>query len=149
MKKLLAILAGATLLLTACANDGPSASDDPKAALVEALRDLSESDGLTQTIRLQSDTDSLVAAGEGDLDAETAQKILDSNIVVSALQAEDPEEAESQILVTIAGNEDLEIRFVAGDLYFRADIDSLLETFGQDPAQLQTAIGQFKDQPGL
>lgn len=149
MKKLLVILAGATLLLTACADNPPSASDDPTAALVDALKNLSESDGLTQTIRLQSDTDSLVAAGEGDIDAETAEKILDSSITVSALQAENPEDAASLILVTIAGNEDLEIRFVEGDLYFRADIESLLETFGQDPAELQTAISQFEGQPGL
>ena len=149
MKKLLALLAGATLLLAACADNPPSASDDPKAALVDGLRNLSESDGLTQTVRIQSDTDSLVAAGEGDIDAETAQKILDSNIVVSALQAENPEDAASLILVTIAGNEDLEIRFVEGDLYFRADIESLLETFGQDPAELQTVIDQFEGQPGL
>jgi hypothetical protein len=149
MKKLLAVLAGATLLLSACADNGPSASDDPKAALVDALKGLSESEGLTQTIRLESDTASLVAASEGDLDEETAQKILDSNIVVSALQAEKPEDAASQILVTIAGNEDLEIRFVDGNLYFRADVGSLLETFGQDPAQLDMVIGQVQGQPGL
>lgn len=149
MKKLLAILAGATLLLSACADNGPSASDDPKGALVDALRTLSESEGLTQTIRLQSDTDSLVATGEGDIDAGTAQKILDSSITVSALQADNPEDAASLVLVTIAGNEDLEIRFVEGDLYFRADIESLLETFGQDPAQLDAAISQFQGQPGL
>ena len=149
MKKLLAILAGATLLLSACADNAPSASDDPKGALVDALRNLSESEGLTQTIRLQSDTDSLVATGEGDIDAETAQKILDSSITVSALQADKPEDAASLILVTIAGNEDLEIRFVEGDLYFRADIESLLETFGQDAAQLDAAISQFQGQPGL
>lgn len=149
MRKLLAILAGTTLLLSACADSPPAASDDPKGALVDALRNLSESDGLTQTIRLESDTDSLVAAGEGDIDAETAQKILDSSIVVSALQADKPEDAASLMLVTIAGNEDLEIRFVEGDLYFRADIESLLETFGQDPAELQTAISQFEGQPGL
>ena len=149
MKKLLAILAGATLLLSACADNGLSASDDPKGALVDALRTLSESEGLTQTIRLQSDTDSLVATGEGDIDAETAQKILDSSITVSALQADNPEDAASLILVTIAGNEDLEIRFVEGDLYFRADIESLLETFGQDAAQLDAAISQFQGQPGL
>lgn len=149
MKKLLAILAGATLLLSACADNSPSASDNPKGALVDALRTLSESEGLTQTIRLQSDTDSLVAASEGDVDAETAQKILDSNIVVSALQADNPEDAASLILVTIAGNEDLEVRFVEGDLYFRADIESLLDTFGEDPAELQAAISQFQGQPGL
>ena len=149
MKKLLAICAGATLLLSACAGSGTSASDDPKAALIEALRGLSEADGLTQTIRLESDTDSLVAAGEGDIDDETAAKILDSSIVVSATQAENPEDATSQIIVNIAGNDDLEIRFVEGDLYFRVDIESLLETFGQDPSQLEAVIGQVGGQPGL
>lgn len=150
MRKLLALFAASMLLLAACAGeDSPSASDDPKAALTDALRALTEADGLTQTLRLQSDTDSLVAAGEGDLDAEAAEKILDSSVSISATQADNPEDATSQILVTIAGNDDLELRFVDGNLYFRADVGSLLETFGQDPAQLDAVVGQLQGQPGL
>lgn len=149
MRKLLAMCAGATLLLSACAGNEPSASDDPKAALIEALRGLTEADALTQTLRVESDTDSLVAATEGDIDAETAAKLLDSSVVISATQAENPEDAASQIIVNIAGSEDLEVRFVEGDLYFRVDIQSLFETFGQDPAELQAVIGQFEGQPGL
>jgi hypothetical protein len=150
MKKLLALFAASLLLLAACAGeDSPSASDDPKAALTDALRALAEADGLTQTLRLQSDTDSLVAAGEGDIDEDTAGKILDSSVSISATQADNPEDATSQILVNIAGNDDLEVRFVDGNLYFRADVESLLETFGQDPAQLDAALAQVEGQPGL
>jgi hypothetical protein len=150
MRKLLAVLAGTTLLLAACAGtENTSASDDPKGALVDALRNLTEAEGLTQTIRVESDTDSLVALGDGDLDAETADKILDSSITASGTQAENPEDSSSQILVTIAGNEDLEMRFVEGDLYMRADIASILETFGQDPAELEAMAGQLQAQPGL
>lgn len=150
MKKLLALFAASLLLLAACASeDAPSASDDPKAALTDALRALAEADGLTQTLRLQSDTDSLVAAGEGDIDEDTAGKILDSSVSISATQADNPEDATSQILVNIAGNDDLEVRFVDGNLYFRADVPSLLETFGQDPAQVDAALAQVEGQPGL
>ena len=150
MKKTLAVLAGAFLLLTACADSNePSASDDPQGALVSALRGLLESDALTQTITIQSDTDSMVALGEGSIDAETADKILSSSIQVSATQADNPEDASSLVLVNIAGNDDLEVRFVEGDLYLRADIASILETFGQDPSQLDAITSQVEGQAGF
>lgn len=149
MKKLLAVFAGGVLLLSACAGTGTSVSDDPKGALVDALRALTEADALTQTLRIESDTDSLVALGEGDIDADTAGKILDSSLVVSAEQAEKPEDSASQVIVNIAGNDDFEMRFVEGDLYLRANIESIMETFGQDPAQLEAIAGQMQGQPGL
>lgn len=150
MKKTLAVLAGAFLLLTACTNNNePSAVEDPKGALVSGLRSLLESETLTQTITVQSDTASLVALGEGDIDEETAGKILSSSVQVSATQADNPEDASSLILVNIAGNDDLEVRFVEGDLYLRADVASILETFGQDPSQLDAITSQVQGQAGF
>ena len=149
MKKILVVLASATLLLSACAGASTSSSDDAKGTLVDALRSLLESESLTQTITVESDAESLSALSEGDIDAETAEKILDSSITASATQAEDPADAASIMLVNIAGTDALEMRFVDGDLYARVEVASLLETFGEDPAQLDALTAQVKGQPGF
>ena len=149
MKKILAVLVGTTLLLSACAGGGEDVAADPKAALVEALRGLLETEALTQTLSIDSDTDSMVALGEGGIDEDTAAKILDSSLSVSAVQAENPEDASSQIVLTLAGSPDLEMRFVSGDLYLKADVAHIMETFGQDPAELQTIASQTAGQPGF
>lgn len=149
MKKALAALAGTILLLSACAGSGSSASDDPKGALIDALRGLLETDAITQTITVDSDTASLVAVSDGDIDEETAQKILDSSLTASGRQAEDPEDASSQVILNVAGTEALEMRFVAGDLFVRVEVADLLETFGEDSAELDALSAQIKGQKGF
>ena len=149
MKKILVVLASATLLLSACAGASTSSSDDAKGTLVDALRSLLGSESLTQTITLESDAGSISALSEGDIDAETAEKILDSSITASATQADDPADAASITLINIAGTDALEMRFVDGDLYARVELASLLETFGEDPAQLDALTAQVKGQPGF
>ena len=150
MKKILGVLVGATLLLSACAGSGDSStSEDPKGALVDALEGLLETEALTQTLSVQSDTDSLVALGEGSIDEDAAAKILDSSLVVSAVQGANPAEAKSQIVFNLAGSPDLEIRLVDGDLYLRADVAHIMETFEQDPAQLDAVVTQVQGQPGF
>ena len=149
MRKILAALLGTTLLLSACAGNSTSSSDDPKGALVDALRGLLESEALTQTITLDSDAASLAAVSDGDINAEIAEKILDSSITTSATQAEDPADASSVTLINIGGTDAIEARFVAGDLYARVDVASLFETFGEDPAQLDALTAQVKGQPGF
>ena len=149
MKKILVTVAAVALVLTACSEDPGSSSDDAKGTLVDSLEALLEADALTQTISIQSDTDSLVALGEGDIDEETADKILDSSVTASAVQAENPEDASSQVVLNLAGNDALEIRFVAGDLYVRADVAGILETFGQDPAQLDALTSQVEGRQGF
>lgn len=152
MRKLLSCLIGTTLLLTACSS-GPGGTDpgeDPKAALIEAFRALSEADGITEEISLQSTPESLIAASEGGLNEDTAGKILDSSIVVSAKNTgNDVAKAESSILVRVAGNDDLELRIVDNSLYIRADIKNILETFGQDPSQADAFASQAQGQPGF
>ena len=149
MKKIFAVLFGTILILSACAGDSTSSSEDPKGALVDALRGLLQSDALTQTITLDSDADSLAAVSDGDINADIAEKILDSSITTSATQAENPEDAASLTVVTIAGTDAIEARFVDGDLYARVDVASLFETFGEDPAQLEALTAQVKGQPGF
>lgn len=149
MKKALAALAGTILLLSACAGSGSSASDDPKGALIDALRGLLETDAITQTITVDSDTASLVAVSDGDIDEETAQKILDSSLTASGQQAEDPEDASSQVILKVAGTEALELRFVAGDLFVRVEVADLLETFGEDSAELDALGAQIEGQKGF
>ena len=148
MKKTLVALAVALFVFASCADQGASGADS-KESLIGALRSLLESEAMTQTMSVESDTDSLMALGEGDIDEETAQKILDSSVVVSATQAENPEDATSLVVVNIAGSDDVELRFVEGDFYLRADVPNLMETFGQDPAQLDALSAQVQGQPGF
>lgn len=149
MRKLLVTLAAAMLLLTACADGGTSASDNPKGALTEALRSLLESDAYTQTITVDSDTASLVALGDGDIDEAMAQKILDSSVTASGRMADNPADAASELLVNIAGSDVLEMRFVGGDLYLRVDVATLFETFGEDPSEISALTSQVRGQPGF
>lgn len=148
MKKACAVIASALLLGTACAGSG-SGSGDPEGSLIDALEALLQTDAYTQTITFQSDADSLVALSEGDLDEGSATKILDSSIVISAAEADDPADATAEVIFNIAGTNSLEIRFTEGHLYLRADVAHLLETFGEDPAQLDTIAREVQGQPGL
>ena len=151
MRKLLSCLIGTTLLLAACSSaPGTDPEEDPKAALIEAFRALSEAEGVTEEFSLQSTTESLVAVSEGGLDEETAGKILDSSIVVSTRNTgNDVAKAESSILVRVAGSDGLELRIVDNSLYVRADIKHILETFGQDPNQADAFASQAQGQPGF
>ena len=148
MKKLFAPI-GAAILLAACAGTGTSPSENPKGSLVEALRALLETNAYTQTITVDSDTDSLVALGKGDISEETAAKILDSSLTASAQAAENPEEAASQVVLAIAGDDVFEMRFVDGDLYLRADVAALFETFGEDPSEIDALTAPVRDRPGF
>jgi hypothetical protein len=154
MKKLIALLIGCLLVLSACSADvtATDAEDDPEGALVEALRSLSEADASTLAITVSSTPESLVALVEGSGDAlseEDANKILTSSLVVSGTRAEEITEANSQVLLNIAGSEVLELRVVENNLYVRVDAPALLETLGQDPAQLDQIVTQTAGQPGF
>jgi len=147
LRKALVGFATALLVLSGCADTG--SAQDAKATLVEGLRNLLQADAFTQTIAVRSDVDSVVALGEGDIDEKTAAKILDSSITASGVQADDPAEASSLVVVNVAGRDDLEMRFVEGDLFMRADIGHLLETFGEHGAQLHALTAQVQGQPGF
>ncbi len=143
----LAALSAAMLITVGCTGDDTAVNT--KATLVDALRNLLATKSYTQTITLQSDTASLVALGDGDINEETAQTILDSSIVSSATQADNPEDAVSEAVVNIGGDSAVEVRFVEGDLYFRADVRGLIDTFGGDPAEVDMLVAQARRQRGF
>jgi len=148
MRKALAALVIGLVALSACAGQTGS-SDDPKATLVEGLRRLLVADSLTQTISIESDVDSLVAVSKGKISKDVASKLLGSSLTLAGTQAEDPADTKSLVLVNLAGSDALEMRFVDGDLFVRADVADLLETFGEDPAQLDAMAAQVQGQKGF
>lgn len=148
MKKILAVTAAFLFVLSGCANSSGS-GEDAKATLVDSLRNLLEADALTQTITVDSDVDSLVAVSDGEIDEEVASTILESSLTASGTQAEDPADASSVMVLNLGGSEDFEMRFVEGDLYVRADVPDLLETFGQDSKEIDSLAARVEGQKGF
>lgn len=147
MRRFLALLLSSALLLAACGGDsGPDPADDPKAALKAAFEKIGEYEGLTVTLRLDSDTDSLVAVSEGELTDEQAQAILDSSLTVTAKQSGQPEDAQLELTADISGDT-AELKLVEQVLYARADVGELVERFGGDISE----VNQFRQQapPGF
>jgi hypothetical protein len=148
MRKMLCAAAAAALLLGACGGD--DAAEDPTGSLTSALDQLQEYDGVTMTMSLESTTDSLVALSEGDLSEEQAQQIIDSSLTISSKQGEDPADGQAEVTANIAGSENaFEMKVVDLVLYARADVAGLMETFNQDPAQLEAFEQQTTAQPGF
>ena len=144
MKRIGALVAAVALLLTACGGEtGPDPQANPKEALVSAFENLANSEGMEMVLSLDATAESLNGlAGEGGqpMDDETAEKILDSSLRM--LTRGKGEEAQFEMVATIAGEEDLEIKFIDKIMYFRADAEGLTETFGGDPAQLDAMAQQ-------
>lgn len=144
MKRSLTAVAASLMLLAACGGDG--IEGDPKQALADAFRGLGQAEGLTVTATLQSTAASLRAAAESEgdqLSEENAAKILASSVTVSGKSTTDPSEAQSEIAINVAGNEDaIQVKVISNTLYARADVRSLVETFEQDPASLDPFVQQ-------
>jgi hypothetical protein len=152
MRKLLISAVAAALLLGACGGDdgGPDPADDPKGALTNAIEALNDYEGVTMTMSVDSDTDSLVALSEGSLSDDQAQQILDSGLTITSKSAEDPADAQAEIAVDIAGTDGaVEMKFVDNTLYARADVADIMDTFGQDSSQLDAFEQQASGQPGF
>ena len=144
-------VAGA-LVLSACSDDtAQQAEEDPKGTLVDSVNALADTDSLSFTLSLQSDPESLAALASEDgteLSSEDAQKILDSSLTIAARQGESEDDSQAQVIVNVAGNDAVEMRFLDNTLFLRADVRGLAETFGQDPAALD-AVGQQAAASGL
>lgn len=148
MRKLIATIAAATMVMAACGGDGGGGNGggSPKETLSSAVENLG-SGGHTVTVSVDSDTASLSALSEGSLTEENAQKILDSSLSISSNGADDPADAEFSMVANVAGNEDVEIRFVDGTLYLRVDVDSLLDLAGpENKAAAQAQLNAFVQQ---
>ncbi|HEY7874914.1 MAG TPA: hypothetical protein VIG64_07300 [Actinomycetota bacterium] len=150
MRKFLAAIAAAALLLAACGGDdggsGGGGGGSPEETLRQAVENLSEG-GHTFTLSLSSDAEQLAALSEGELNEETASKILDSSLSFSFNDADDPAEAEVAIAANIAGSTDVELRVVDEVLYLRVDVDSLLDLAGPEAkAQAGPQIQAFVQQ---
>jgi hypothetical protein len=142
MKKLISLSASLLLLASACAGDDLGGS--PKESLSAAIENLTELEGLEMVFTVQSTTDSIAALDESEEDAlseEDAQRILDSSITMKA-RGKTPEEAQAEFVVNIAGEDDVEMRFLDQTFYVRADVRGLIESFGGDPS----GIDQFEQQ---
>jgi hypothetical protein len=147
VRRFLALLLSSALSLAACGGDsGPDPADNPKAALRAAFEKIGEYEGLTITLTLDSDTDSLVAISEGELTDEQAQTVLDSSLAITAKQGDKPEDAQLDLTADISGDT-AELKLVDQVLYARADVSELVERFGGDTSELN----QFRQQapPGF
>jgi hypothetical protein len=132
------------LFLVACGGDG--SSEGAERTLSAALEQLRRSDGATLEFTLQSTPESLQSLardGGDDLTHSDAQKILSSSLVVSSALDGNGSGA-ARVALNVAGNEDLELRTTKDTIYVRADVRSLLETFGQDPAAADQFVAQAR-----
>ena len=148
MKKAGALAALALLFLGACAGS-ESKSEDPKATLISAMRSTGEAEGLTFNLSLRSTPESLDAISRADgggkgLPEEDAEKILASSVTVSTKGS--GEDGSFEMVVDVAGEGNFEMKAIEKVLYLRADVEALVETFGGDPAEIETGVKQAEAQ---
>jgi hypothetical protein len=147
--KLAAPLMALALVAGACGGD-EDVAENPKASLEAALDNLADYDGVTMTLSVAAGADDLVAASEGDLTEEDAQKIIDSSLTISAKEGETPEDSQFEMVANVAGNESaFEMKVLGTTLYARADVQGLVEEFGGNTSDLEAARQQFGSQPGF
>lgn len=136
-KGLAALGAGLLLTtgLTACGNGGGTdVQEDPKTALSEAVEALGDYDGIELTFALDGDRDAIIAASDGEADAEDAELILDSSMVLRAA-GESEDDAQAEFVVNLGGADVVEMRVLPEQrLFVRVDLD---------------AIGDVVDDPGF
>jgi hypothetical protein len=152
LKKLLALIGIAALLLSGCAgsNDQQAINDDPEAALQQALDNFADYEGITVELTLESTPDSLSALSEGELTDEQARQILDSSFVFTTKEAEDPKDSQLEMVGNIAGQDRaFEVKVLGLTLYVRADVNGLVETFGADSSEIDALRQQYGSQPGF
>lgn len=138
MRRFLYVLATLGFLLAACGG-APDPASDPQGALKSAFDNLAASDSQTVTLSLDSDPGSLVAASEGDLSTEEANRFLDSSVVLS-VKGDSPENAQFQFALNVPGTDGFEIRAIGQNVYVRADVQGLTEAFGVPQEKVDQAV---------
>jgi hypothetical protein len=145
-RSLLVLLCSFAVLAAACGDSGPDPQENPQAALTSAFESLQEAEGVTMTLSLHSDADSLVALSEGELDADAAEQILGSALTVTGRNETDPENAQTEVVVDIADvDEAVEMKVIGTTLYVRAAVRELMETFDADPAEADQFVADGKE----
>jgi hypothetical protein len=149
MRRFFAVLAAGALVLGACNSDGGvDPSENPKEALIQAFEGLGD-EPTTITLSIEADEAGLQEALEDSGDPPppgVVSTILDSAFVVSA-NGESGENSKAEFSLDIGGQPMVEATVEAYDLYLRADVPGLMETFGVDPSKLDRQLAQIP--PGL
>lgn len=135
-----ALLCAAALFAGACSGGGEEeAAENPEQAFSDALDALSEYEGVTIELSVEGDAASLAAQ---DMSEEEAEKLLDSSLTLST-KGETADEAQAEIVVNVAGNEDaVELRVVEQSLYARFEVRDLVEEFGGNAAEIDATVQQ-------
>ena len=144
MRRFLAVLLAAGLVLGACGGDGdggPDPADDPKGALINAFENLAEYEGTEVTLTVDSTPEDLAAVSEGSLTDEQADLVLNSSVVVKGAQGDSPEDAQVEFIVDIDGSL-IEIKAVDKTLYARGDVRDLVDKFGGSQEEVDAAVSQ-------
>jgi hypothetical protein len=155
MRRTSTTTAAAALLavtLTACGGGGPDVESDPEAAVREAIEALGDYEGIELIASIDADEDALVASAEGDLDEDDVRLLLDSEVVVRAVVADDEGgSGQAEVIVDLGGETVAELRAVDEEaIYVRLDPDAAAEAL-DDPdlrASLDDAISSV-DEFGL
>jgi hypothetical protein len=141
------LLVVATVLLVAGGCAGIGGGGGAKATVKDAFSALEDYEGFTWAISIDSDAASLTALSEGSLTEDVAQKILDSSVVFSQKLDEDPLKQHVDLSLNIAGNDDVfQMRFVNDTLFLRADVNTLIQTFGGNPSEVDAFVQQAETQ---
>lgn len=148
MKKVGALLLVSALSMGACAGS-ESKSEDPKATLISAMENTGQAEGLTVTLSIESDPESLNKLDRSGNESqgiaeEDAEKLLASSMTISTRGS--GEEGAFEMLINVAGEHDIEIKAIDKVLYFRADVEGLVETFGGDTSEIETGVQQAEAQ---
>ena len=147
LRRVAALLLAGALLATAC-SEGPGggeedASENPEAALSEALDAFSDYEGVTLVMSLTAGADDIAAA---DIPADVAEKIVNSSITISGTGST-LEDQEVSMTFNVGGNEDaVEMRVIKDSVYLRAEVSDLVQEFGGDMAMIDAAAQQFAAQ---
>lgn len=144
MRRFLIPLFAAALVLSACSDGGPSASEDPKGALTAAFERMNDSEGQTMEFSVRSDEASLAALSEGDMSEEDASMLLDSKVTVSSTNPEDPKDVEFEMVVDVAGDL-IEIKQLEQVAYVRVDGRAFIEKFGNE-AEVEAGLAEMPPQ---
>lgn len=161
-RPLMSLVAAAAVVgvtLTGCGGSGASSSSkSPKAAFSSGVSGLGDTDALTVTLKLDTTAEKLVAyATEGGdkLDADTAQKIADGQIVIETktndgtklgdLKPGTKAKTAFRLALVDAGTTYAQLLSADKGLYLQAQVQQLLDLFGKSKsfADLQERSAQM------